>query len=128
MKLDEDWRKSHRWKAVKKQCLVIHDYECYCCGKKYSFLSKRKLDVHHVFDASNNPSRAFDVHNLVPLCSKTCHKKYHRWMGGTKVATDKKSLEQFIEFYNRKNGFDSNPILISFLLAVLFWALSEASK
>lgn len=55
------------------------NHQCQDCGEKW-IKSKRKLDVHHLFDKNGSKSLKYDkvstLHELITLCHR-CHMKRH---------------------------------------------------
>jgi len=57
------FRRSSGWSAVRKEYLR-HNPVCAVCG------SRKRREVHHIFDFSTSPSMELDWLNLVTLCRK----------------------------------------------------------
>ena len=62
-------RSSDRWKKLSKM-IKSHYPVCSWCQKKLTF------EVHHIKPVSDFPDLAFNVDNLLPLCTK-CHDMLH---------------------------------------------------
>lgn len=56
------------WEKTRQEVFKIYGHKCLLCG------SEENLHVHHFqVTRTQDPSRKYDVTNLVPLCEK-CHK------------------------------------------------------
>jgi len=82
------WRNSsayrHWAEDIKKR-----DGCCMICG------SEKKLNAHHINDASNHPDLRYDMDNGITLCRK-CHVLYHiLFRGGYRKKTTKKDFKKY---------------------------------
>lgn len=66
--------KSTRWLAVREKALRRDKYMCQEC-KRYG-KQIQATTVHHIIFLEDDPTKAYDLGNLVSLCS-TCHNKKH---------------------------------------------------
>lgn len=79
-----------KWsKEVKEQA----DYTCDCCGKRGG-----KLCSHHLNCWNTYKEQRYELENGVCLC-ESCHKEFHKWMGGTNTECTK---EDYINFKSNK--------------------------
>jgi 5-methylcytosine-specific restriction endonuclease McrA len=61
------FKRSSKWRRVRKEYLAAHPKCAVCAGEK-------GLQVHHVRDFSTHPELELDKRNLMTLCSKRrCH-------------------------------------------------------
>lgn len=76
-----------------KQVKEKANYTCDCCGN-----NKSKMHSHHLNNWNTYKEQRYELENGVCLC-ESCHKEFHKWMGGYKIECTK---EQYIEFKNNK--------------------------
>ncbi len=60
------FKRSKSWSATRKAYLKKYPL-CQACGRK------KKLEVHHIEDFSNNPELELDHTNLMTLCDRATH-------------------------------------------------------
>lgn len=65
-------RSSSRWQHARKQALERDKYLCRWCLAKYNTITTTNLQVHHITPIYDNTSMAYDIHNLITVCSN-CH-------------------------------------------------------
>lgn len=63
-------RSSDRWKQVRDMAMSKASGMCLNCYKAAAD------EVHHIKSVADYPSLAYDIENLIPLCSRC-----HGWMG-----------------------------------------------
>jgi hypothetical protein len=76
-----NYSRSPKWKSVRKDHLETQPY-CQACG------SKKDLEVHHIEPFHLNPDRELDPHNLITLCSRSCHLTFGHLMDYKSWNTD----------------------------------------
>ena len=55
------------WNEARRECFAVWGKKCFLCN------STNNIEVHHWQDTrTRNPSRKYDITNLIPLC-KECH-------------------------------------------------------
>jgi len=74
--LSPDFYESREWTYLRRQCLERDDWTCQNPGCPSPHES---LQVHHRVPRSVAPELAYDLGNLVTLCS-WCHSQEHQWM------------------------------------------------
>ncbi len=65
---------SERWKRLREQALRRDGYHCRNC-RRYGRV-KSAVEVHHIIHVKDDPSRGYDLDNLISLCD-SCHRKRH---------------------------------------------------
>jgi len=65
---------SAKWKHTRLRAMRRDGYRCQLC-KRYGRLTPA-TEVHHIEHLEDNPSRAYDLSNLISLCHQ-CHNKQH---------------------------------------------------
>ena len=63
---------SRRWESVAVEAKAAARWRCAECGR-----ATVELEAHHLVPVSVDPSRAFDLANIRPLC-RGCHVAEHR--------------------------------------------------
>ena len=85
-------------KAMKKAKTDAKN-QCQITWKKKGPANPFNLAVHHVFDRSNYPHLAAELHNLIVMDAEI-HKDFHIWMGGMKVSCTVDDLEEYIQTFS----------------------------
>ena len=108
---DRQYRKYKTgYKAWIKNVKQKANYTCNCCG--YIGYEKDGVMVgHHLNDYHTHKELATDINNGVCLC-KHCHKEFHSYMGGCRVACTEQDYLDFKqtkqEQLNSENDTNSN--------------------
>ena len=87
--MGQKWRNSKEWKQARHSALE-RDKCCIICG------GCKKLEVHHIEDASYHPDKRYKLDNLVTLCMM-CHRPMFHilFKGGYRKKTTKKDFRKF---------------------------------
>lgn len=65
-------RHSTRWQRVREQALERDCYLCRLCLEA-GYINNNNLEVHHITKIEDNPSIAYELDNLICLCSNHHH-------------------------------------------------------
>ncbi|UXU54259.1 HNH endonuclease [Staphylococcus agnetis] len=70
--------KTSEWRRLRKQRLIIDNYECQWCKEKGRVVTNKdtRLIVHHIEEVKDRPELALDIDNLVTVCFE-CHEEHH---------------------------------------------------
>lgn len=62
------YRADRRWHYARKQAL---ERDLYCCRMCLAdgIIERERLEVHHIIPLYKNPTRAYDIDNLITLCN-----------------------------------------------------------
>ena len=105
-KNSQEWRTrySKEWRKLRKDVLKRDNYRCQnpSCNKKQTI--RRRLAVHHIEDASSNPTLILEESNLISLChgKGKCHNNFHKWNGGFDKPCNSKQLKRW--FFIQEKG------------------------
>lgn len=81
------YRADRRWHYARKQAL---ERDLYCCRMCLAdgIIERERLEVHHIIPLYKNPTRAYDIDNLITLCN------YHHRM----VEDNEHYTKQLLEY------------------------------
>ena len=86
----KSWRYTKKWRDIRYKRLELDNYQCQICK------DNKRLDVHHIEDASYHQNLRYDINNLITLCHKCHFSMYHiLFKGGTRRKTTKKDFKKF---------------------------------
>lgn len=108
-KNNQQWRteQASKWRLVRQSVLKRDKFQCQNPSCKRTETKKLRMAVHHINDASNNPSLIFDMDNLITLCHgrAKCHNNFHKWNGGFSKPCSNTDLERWFRYERiRKSG------------------------
>lgn len=70
--------KTRAWAHTRARVLKRDHNECVWCAEQGK-VTRERLEVDHIVELKDDPSKAFDMDNLRTLC-KACHNRRHgRW-------------------------------------------------
>ena len=101
------------WVAARKKALRRDKWTCQVCGKR-----NLMLHVHHICGWAWFPLLRFELSNLVTLC-KSCHKRFHKFNGGTDKKCDEKDYARWLKSKSR-----SSSLVPLWMYVIVFIVLS----
>lgn len=67
-----------RWELIRKECLSKYDNLCLYTLFKYGKAVPATM-IHHIIEINADPSKAYDIENLIPLSDEAHREVHHRY-------------------------------------------------
>lgn len=97
---NKDIYHSKQWELIRKECLSNYDSLCLYTLFKYDKAVPATM-IHHIIEINADPSKAYDIENLIPL-SDEAHREVHHRYNIEDIKEVQQELKKFKRLYIEK--------------------------